>query len=112
MLCPYCRTENAAGATRCAACTSWMIERPPVREWTRAREGRILGGVCRGLANRFGLPIAAVRLVFLLSVVLGGWGLLVYVALWIAMPLEPLALPPSSLDRPEDRRVAPPASPA
>lgn len=106
MLCPYCRTENAVGATRCAACTSWMIERPPVREWTRAREGRILGGVCRGLANRFGLPIAGVRLVFLLSVLVGGWGLLVYVALWIAMPLEPLALlPPANLERREPEAV-------
>jgi phage shock protein C len=95
MRCPYCLTENAAGATRCAACTSWLADRPPVREWTRAREGKVIAGVCRGLANRFALPIAAVRLVFLLSIAVGGWGLLVYVALWIAMPLEPLALPPA-----------------
>jgi phage shock protein PspC (stress-responsive transcriptional regulator) len=33
------------------------------------------------------------RLAFLLSVLLGGWGILVYIAFWIAMPLEPLALP-------------------
>lgn len=93
MICPYCRTESAPGATRCAACTSWMVEVRPVREWTRARTGRFLGGVARGLATRFGLPVAALRLVFLLSVLLGGWGILVYAALWIAMPLEPLSLP-------------------
>ncbi len=93
MLCPYCRTENAPGATRCAACTSWMTDRPPVREWTRARSGRFIAGVARGLANRFGVPIAAVRVVFLLSILFGGWGILVYVSLWIAMPQEPLALP-------------------
>ncbi len=93
MLCPYCRTESAPGATRCAACTSWLTERPPVREWTRARTGRFIAGVARGLANRFGMPIAAVRLVFLLSILFGGWGILVYIALWIAMPQEPLALP-------------------
>lgn len=108
MLCPYCRTENAMGAVRCAHCTSWMRERPPAREWTRAREGRWLGGVARGLATRFGLPIAAVRLVFLLSILFGGWGILAYVALWIAMPLEPLALPPAAVV--ETRPVpAPPA---
>jgi phage shock protein C len=95
MICPYCRTENAAGATRCASCTSWMTDRPPVRDWTRARQGRLIAGVARGLADRFGLPCAAVRLVFLLSILFGGWGLLAYVALWIAMPLEPLALPPA-----------------
>lgn len=108
MLCPYCRTENAAGAIRCAACTSWLVDRPPVREWTRAREGKLIAGVCRGLANRFALPIAAVRLVFLLSIALGGWGLLVYVALWIAMPLEPLALPPAVI-APSETRATPPA---
>jgi phage shock protein PspC (stress-responsive transcriptional regulator) len=36
-----------------------------------------------------------VRLVFLLSILFGGWGILAYVALWIAMPLEPLMLPPA-----------------
>ncbi len=94
MICPYCRTENAPGAVRCAACTSWMTERPPQRDWLRAREGRLIGGVARGLSNRFGVPCAAVRLVFLLSVLFGGWGVLAYVALWIAMPLEPMAALP------------------
>jgi len=94
MICPYCRTENAPGAVRCAACTSWMTERPPAREWTRAREGDWIGGVAAGLAKRFGLPVAAVRLAFVLATLLGLWGLVVYVALWILMPLEPLELPP------------------
>lgn len=105
MICPYCRTESLPGATRCAACTSWMVERPPLRDWTRAREGRLIAGVARGLADRFGVPCAAVRLVFLLSILFGGWGILAYVALWIAMPLEPLALPPSSLERKEPAAV-------
>jgi phage shock protein C len=96
MLCPYCRTENAAGATRCSACTSWIVDPPPIREWTRARTGRFIAGVARGLANRFGMPIAAVRLVFLLSILFGGWGILVYIALWIAMPQEQLLLPASA----------------
>ncbi|ABS27969.1 PspC domain-containing protein [Anaeromyxobacter sp. Fw109-5] len=105
MICPYCRTENLPGATRCAACTSWMVERPPTRDWMRAREGRIIAGVSRGLANRFGVPCAAVRLVFLLSILFGGWGILAYVALWIAMPLEPLALPPATIERREPEAV-------
>jgi phage shock protein PspC (stress-responsive transcriptional regulator) len=98
MLCPYCRTENAPGAIRCAHCTSWIRDPPPPREWVRAREGRWLGGVARGLATRFSVPCAAVRLVFLLSILFGGWGILAYVALWIAMPLEPLALPPATIE--------------
>jgi phage shock protein PspC (stress-responsive transcriptional regulator) len=111
MVCPYCRTENAVGATRCAACTSWMVERPPpARDWTRAREGTLIAGVSRGLSNRFGIPCAAVRLVFLFSILFGGWGILAYVALWIAMPLEPLMLPPSSLPVTREQATAPPAA--
>ncbi len=89
MICPYCRTENRPGATRCAACTSWMTDPPPAREWVRARTGRMIAGVCRGLATRYGLAVAAVRLAFVLSLFLGGWGLVAYVVLWVVMPLEP-----------------------
>ncbi len=89
MICPFCKTQNQPGAVKCAACGSWMVDYPPVREWMRAREGKMIAGVCRGLANRFGLPVAALRLAFLLSLILGGGGLVIYVALWIAMPLPP-----------------------
>lgn len=89
MECPYCRTENAEDASKCAACASWIVEKPPVREWTRAREGRRLAGVCRGLADRFGVPVAALRLLFLGSVLFGGWGVLAYLALWLSMPERP-----------------------
>jgi phage shock protein PspC (stress-responsive transcriptional regulator) len=95
MLCPYCRTENRPGSTRCAACTSWMVERHPIREWTRAREGALLGGVCRGLAARWGLPVAALRLAFVVATLCAFWGVVVYVALWVVMPREPLLLPPA-----------------
>jgi phage shock protein PspC (stress-responsive transcriptional regulator) len=87
MTCPYCRTENHPAATKCAACASWLVDPPPVREWTRARDGKMIAGICRGLSQRFGIPVAAIRLVFLFSLLLGGWGLLAYVGLWIAMPL-------------------------
>lgn len=95
--CPYCRSENAPGAIRCAHCTSWLDDaRRPVIEWERSRTGRWIAGVARGLANRFAIPVAAVRLVFVFSILVGGWGVLAYLALWIAMPLEapPRALPP------------------
>jgi phage shock protein C len=94
MICPYCRSENRPGATRCAACTSWIVERQPVREWTRAREGAMVAGICRGLSTRFGLPVAVLRLAFVLGTVLGLWGAVAYLALWVIMPREPLALPP------------------
>lgn len=53
----------------------------------RPRNGKLLGGVCAALANRFGLPKFLVRLGF---VVFGlvGVGELVYIALWIVIPKE------------------------
>jgi phage shock protein PspC (stress-responsive transcriptional regulator) len=102
MLCPYCRTENAPGAVRCAACTSWVGQRPPVTDWTRARDGRMIAGVCKGLADRFGYAPAAMRLVFVLGTMLWAMGLVAYVVLWIVMPQEPLALPPAMPVRPQE----------
>jgi phage shock protein PspC (stress-responsive transcriptional regulator) len=55
---------------------------------TRPREGRIIAGVCAGLAQRFGWSVGLVRLIFLLSLVLPGSQVLVYLILWVLMPNE------------------------
>jgi phage shock protein C len=53
---------------------------------TRPRDGRIIAGVCAGLAQRFGWSVTVVRLIFLLSIVLPGSQVIVYLILWILMP--------------------------
>ena len=56
----------------------------------RSRKHRIIAGVAGGIADRFGLPVWLVRLVWLLLLIPGGVpGLVPYVILWILMPLEP-----------------------
>ena len=55
----------------------------------RPREGRIVAGVCAGLARRFGWSVSVVRLLFLLSLLLPGTQVIVYIVLWILMPNEP-----------------------
>lgn len=52
----------------------------------RPRRGRVIGGVCAGLADRFGLHPNTVRLIFVLSCLLPGPQVLVYLALWLLMP--------------------------
>ncbi|MDN4613501.1 PspC domain-containing protein [Leifsonia sp. F6_8S_P_1B] len=54
----------------------------------RPRDGRVLAGVCAGLARRFGLTATTVRVLFVLSCLLPGPQFLVYAALWIIMPAE------------------------
>ncbi len=54
----------------------------------RPRDGRVIAGVCAGIADRFGVSRFLVRLVFVLSIVLPGPQVLVYVVLWILIPSE------------------------
>jgi phage shock protein PspC (stress-responsive transcriptional regulator) len=54
----------------------------------RPRGNRWIAGVCSGLAYRFGLPPTLVRLLFVLSCLLPGPQILIYVLLWIIMPAE------------------------
>ncbi|GAA2515279.1 PspC domain-containing protein [Streptomyces gobitricini] len=60
---------------------------PPVRKLYRSADGRMLGGVARGLAGHLGLPVIWVRLVFLALFVADGLGVLVYAVFWIVVPL-------------------------
>ncbi len=53
----------------------------------RPRDGRLLAGVVAGLGRRFGIDPWPARLLFVLVLfVVPGSQLLVYPALWIAMP--------------------------
>lgn len=54
----------------------------------RSRTDRILAGVCGGIAQYFGFDPTIVRVVFAVLVVIWGSGILLYIALWIIMPLE------------------------
>ncbi|GAA4236249.1 PspC domain-containing protein [Actinomadura meridiana] len=54
----------------------------------RPRHGRMIAGVCAGLARRFGLSSTTVRLLFLLSCLLPGPQFVVYLVLWVMMPSE------------------------
>jgi phage shock protein PspC (stress-responsive transcriptional regulator) len=55
---------------------------------SRAARGRWVGGVCAGLARLRGLPVASLRLVFVAAALVGGLGILVYLACWIIIPAE------------------------
>jgi phage shock protein PspC (stress-responsive transcriptional regulator) len=58
------------------------------RKLVRPRQGRMVAGVCAGLAQRFGLSTNLVRLLFLLSLLLPGTQVIIYLILWILMPNE------------------------
>lgn len=49
---------------------------------------RVIAGVCSGLAQRFGLGPNTVRVLFVISCVLPGPQILIYLLLWIIMPSQ------------------------
>ena len=55
----------------------------------RPRDDRILGGVCAGLARRFGITPWQARVLFVLTLLLlPGSQFFVYPVLWVLMPSE------------------------
>lgn len=55
----------------------------------RSRKERLIGGVCGGLADYFSIDPTWVRLIFLICLLLGGSALIVYLIMWLIVPLEP-----------------------
>jgi phage shock protein C len=54
----------------------------------RPRRGRILAGVCQGIADRFGCSVVPVRVLTVASTVFFGVSILMYLLLWILLPDE------------------------
>jgi phage shock protein C len=59
------------------------------RKLYRSKSDRVLAGVCGGLAQYFNLDATLIRVLFVLLAVLGGSGLVLYVAMWIIVPNQP-----------------------
>ncbi len=61
-------------------------EQQPAARIFRAREGRLLGGVCAGLPDVWGLGTNGLRLVFVVAALFGGIGVVIYLACWLVIP--------------------------
>ncbi|MGH9117074.1 MAG: PspC domain-containing protein [Acidimicrobiales bacterium] len=63
---------------------SWGSEHPRPR-LARRRTDKVLGGVCGGLADHLGIDATFVRVAAVL-LALTGWGILLYLVAWAALP--------------------------
>lgn len=72
------------------ACAKSGVSRPPsaLHQLTRSTSDRWIGGVCGGLAAMTNIPIWSWRLLFVLALLLHGLGLVMYLLLWVFVPLE------------------------
>ena len=59
----------------------------------RSTKDKMLGGVAAGLAEYFDIDPTLVRVLFVVTLFLGGTGILAYIILWIVVPEEPIVIP-------------------
>ena len=58
----------------------------------RSRRVRVFGGIAGGLAQYFNLDPVLVRVLFVVVTLLHGFGILLYIILWIVVPEEPFEI--------------------
>jgi phage shock protein PspC (stress-responsive transcriptional regulator) len=54
----------------------------------RDSQHKVLGGVCAGIARRYGLSRNGLRLAFVISCVLPGPQIVAYLLLWVLIPAD------------------------
>lgn len=63
-----------------------LEEDKSMKKLYRNPDGKVIGGVSQGIATYLDIDITVVRVLFVLSIFLGGTGLLAYAVLWIILP--------------------------
>ena len=76
-----------------------------LKRFRRSLNDRWIGGVCGGLAEITQVPAWTWRILFVLTALLHGLGIVVYILLWIFVPAQLPALP-------APQEVAPPVPPS
>jgi phage shock protein PspC (stress-responsive transcriptional regulator) len=66
---------------------SFDLDEPIVgKKMYRDPEKKVIGGVAAGVAAYLGIDIIASRILFILLAIFGGFGLLIYIVLWVILP--------------------------
>jgi len=76
---------NAFGDTTQTQTPDGPVRRPPLR---RAYQGRLLAGVCAGIADYLAVDVTIVRVAFAVFAFLGGAGIPAYLACLLLIPEE------------------------
>jgi phage shock protein PspC (stress-responsive transcriptional regulator) len=94
---PEAQAEPAAEATD-EAPTPPVVTAPAYevpRRLVRRPEGKMIAGVCTGLAAYMGIDVVAVRIGVVLLAVFTGVGFIGYLVAWLVMPMAPEGAPVS-----------------
>ncbi len=86
--CTFCGETIHEDAAKCRYCGSWLDNRRFMEGWTRSKTYGRIAGVCAGLARQLAIPVTVIRVAFIVLTFIGGWGILLYLALWLLMSPE------------------------
>jgi len=92
MYCNYCGKVIQDDAALCAYCGKRVGASSARSRLLRPRHGRKIAGVCLGFSEYFDVDPALVRVVWLITGFMTGFGFLAYLIGWIVLPEEPLLL--------------------
>jgi phage shock protein C len=96
VFCNRCGTALPNTARFCSNCGNVIYAVPPspARPLVRPFAGRMIAGVCIGLAQAYGWDVAIVRVLTVIGAFFsGGLVLVAYLACWIGIPEEPIPMP-------------------
>ena len=65
-----------------------MTKQQKHKKLYRSRQEKMIAGVCGGLAHYFNTDPSWIRLLFILFLLLGGLALLVYLVMWVVIPMD------------------------
>lgn len=58
------------------------------KKLTRSLDRKLIAGVCAGIAERYGWDVTIVRLLTVLSILIPGPQVLIYIVLWLVIPAD------------------------
>ena len=102
MICTACQKVITDGSTYCYNCGAKQAGAGPAqaapgvhvqRKLMRSSTDKKLGGVCAGVAAYFDMDVTLVRVLWLVAFFFAGTGFLLYIILWIVLPVETLYVP-------------------
>lgn len=83
------------------------------KKLVRKTDDKMIAGVASGIADYFGIDITLVRVLIVVTAIMGGFGLILYIVMWILVPeegstsaliddvVDNVTKPPSSIDEDE-----------
>ena len=65
-----------------------MMPNKQIKRLYRSKTNRVIGGVCGGMGEYFGIDPTIIRLIWVILALMGGTGIIAYIIAWIIIPEE------------------------